>query len=340
MKIRQSSLLLLLLVLLASACGHKTPANTDQATSNTAASAPARSATVAADPATAATSEFNLDQIPVSNAPLGKFPFFGLPPKYAPQNTPKAPGFGHFLFWTGKALKDVEGQTYMVTIITPDSGDFNTYDLKKNMLSLFQQAGGVKIAEGKIPQAVLDAIPETTRQELLMGLGDIWNNPVETWVVRRPHDAIWIHYTTNTAQASLAVVQTKAFALTAALLPLDQLKTDLDKTGRAVIHLNFATDQAKILPNSKQQMDAVVALLKADPTLKLAINGYTDDTGSNEHNVALSDARAKAVQAALLTVGIKPDRLQAKGYGTMNPVTTNTDEAGKAANRRVELVKL
>ena len=74
--------------------------------------------------------------------------------------------------------------------------------------------------------------------------------------------------------------------------------------------------------------------------MKLAINGYTDDTGSDEHNVTLSDGRAKAVQTALLAAGINPNRLQAKGYGRMSPVSSNTDEAGKATNRRVELVKL
>ena len=208
------------------------------------------------------------------------------------------------------------------------------------MEAVFQQAGASKIYEGKIPQAVLDAIPSETTQGLSTGLGDIWNNPVETWVIHRPHDAIWIHYTTSTAQASLAIVQTKPFVPTATLIAADQLKSALEKTGKAVIHLNFATDQTQILPESTPQMDAVLELLKTNASLKLAVNGYTDDTGSDQHNVALSDGRAKAVQAALVAAGIKSDRLQAKGYGRTNPISSNTDEGGKAANRRVELVQL
>lgn len=208
------------------------------------------------------------------------------------------------------------------------------------MLALFQQAGAVKISDARIPNDMLETIPQDVRMELLMGLGDVWNDPVQTWVIHRPEDEIWIHYTSNASEASLAVVETKAFVQTATLLPADQLKVDLDKTGKAVLHVNFATDKAQILPTSKLQMDAVISLLKADPSLKLAINGYTDDTGTDAHNVALSDARAKAVQTALVAAGIKADRLQAKGYGRANPVSTNTDEAGKAANRRVELVKL
>lgn len=85
-------------------------------------------------------------------------------------------------------------------------------------------------------------------------------------------------------------------------------------------------------------MDAVIALLNSDPALKLAISGYTGDTGSDAHNVTVSDQRAKAVLAALVGAGIKPYRL--RRFGRMNPVSCNSDETGKAANRRVELVKL
>ena len=339
---KQISLVALLAATLAAGCGQKSkpeeraamprPA-TVTTTEGTSALAPRP------DPAPTSAA-FSIDSIPISNAQLGKFPFFAWPPNYVPQNTPTSLDFGHFLFWTGKGFKDVEGQTYMVTLVNAPNKEFSTYELKKNMEELFKQAGAVKIIEAQIPKTALDALAGATRQELGMGLGDVWNDPASTWVIHRPQDAIWIHYTTNTSQASLAVVKTKPFVATATLLPADQMKSDLDKTGKAVINVNFATDQTQILPTSTSQIDAVIALLKADPSLKLAINGYTDDSGSDDHNVTLSDGRAKAVQAALVTAGIKPDRLQAKGYGRMNPVSSNADEAGKATNRRVELVKL
>ena len=333
--------LLLPLMVLAASCGHKKDASAQ--TSTTASANDMVTAAPAATPVSApvaAFADFSIDNVPISNAPLGKFPFFGWPKDYVPQNTPISPDFGHFTFWTGKAFRNVEGHSYMVTLIAGPDRKFVSYDLKRNMETLFQQAGAVKLTESKIPQSSLDTISAATREELIMGFGDIWNDPVETWVIHRPDHAVWIHYTTNTAEASLAVVEEKPFVQTAALLPADRLKSDLDKTGRAVIHVNFATDQATILPTSKPQMDAVVALLESDPTLRLAVNGYTDDTGTDTHNVTLSDDRAKAVQAALIAAGIKPDRLQAKGYGRMSPVSTNTDEAGKAENRRAELVKL
>ena len=335
---RKINLAMLPLAMLAAGC-HRKP-KVDETATVTNVTAPVIPASPVASAAAPVPADFSIDNVPISNAPLGKFPFFGWPANYQAQNTPKEIGFGHFPFWTGKAFDDVEGQTFMVTLVSASDKQFSSYELQKNMHALFQQAGAVKVYEGKIPNDTIMALPDTVRGEIAPGLGDAYNDPVETWVIHRPHDAIWINYSTDTSQASLAVVQTKPFVATAALLPAEQLKSDLDKTGKAVIHVNFATDQTQILPDSKAQMDAVIALLKADPALKLAINGYTDDTGSDEHNVTLSDGRAKAVQAALLAAGIKADRLQAKGYGRMSPVSNNTDEAGKAADRRVELVKL
>ena len=335
---RKINLAMLPLAMLAAGCHRKPKVDETATVSN--ATAPIIPTSPAAPAAAPVPADFSIDNVPISNAPLGKFPFFGWPANYQAQNTPKEIGFGHFPFWTGKAFNDVEGQTFMVTLDAAPNKQFSSYELQKNMHALFQQAGAVKVYEGKIPNDTIMALPDTVRSEIAPGLGDAYNDPVETWVIHRLHDVIWINYSTNTAQGSIAVVQTKPFVATAALLPADQLKSDLDKTGKAVIHVNFAIDQTQILPDSKAQMDAVIALLKADPALKLAINGYTDDTGSDEHNVTLSDGRAKAVQAALVVAGIKADRLQAKGYGRMSPVSNNTDEAGKAANRRVELVKL
>ena len=337
-RMRKISLAVLPLAMLAAGC-HRKPKGDETATV-TNVTAPVIPTSPAAPAAVPVPADFSINNVPISNAPLGKFPFFGWPANYQAQNTPKEIGFGHFPFWTGKAFNDVEGQTFMVTLDAAPNKQFSSYELQKNMHALFQQAGAVKVYEGKIPNGTIMALPDTVRSEIAPGLGDAYNDPVETWVIHRPHDAIWINYSTNTAQGSIAIVQTKPFLATAALLPADQLKSDLDKTGKAVIHVNFATDQTQILPDSKAQMDAVIALLKTDPALKLAINGYTDDTGSDEHNVTLSDGRAKAVQAALLAAGVKADRLQAKGYGRMSPVSNNMEEAGKAANRRVELVKL
>jgi outer membrane protein OmpA-like peptidoglycan-associated protein len=84
----------------------------------------------------------------------------------------------------------------------------------------------------------------------------------------------------------------------------------------------------------------VVKLLTTSPELKLSVEGHTDDTGTASRNQQLSEARARAVVASLTQAGIAAGRLQAAGFGQTKPLADNATEAGKAQNRRVELVKL
>ncbi|MGY1410834.1 MULTISPECIES: OmpA family protein [unclassified Luteimonas] len=81
-------------------------------------------------------------------------------------------------------------------------------------------------------------------------------------------------------------------AQTAALLPADALKQQLDAAGRVAIQGNFAVDRAEILPDSQPQIEQVLALLKQAPALQLSMEGHTDDSGGAAHNRALSQARA------------------------------------------------
>lgn len=106
------------------------------------------------------------------------------------------------------------------------------------------------------------------------------------------------------------------------------------------VQINFATDQAEILPDSQEQIDQIITLLRDNANLKLGIYGHTDNTGDAAHNLKLSEQRAQAVVAALTKAGIDANRLTAKGFGDTQPVADNTNEDGKAKNRRVELVKL
>ena len=337
-----SKLLWLALACALAGCNrHKTDTIVAEADNAVAANAVAANETAPdAPPAAAEPAAFSIDNVPVSNAPLGKFPYFGLPAHYAIQNQAITREFGRFPFWTGKDFTQAEGKTWLASIVGEKESDYSAFELKKNMEALFAQAGAVKVFEGRIPYDRIKALPQEELQEINSGFGDAYNNPAEIWVIHRPDKQIWIHFAQDSAHSGMTVVETKPFLATASLLAADQLKADLDKSGKAIIHVNFATDQSAILPSSRPQLDAVVALLKQNPQLKLAINGYTDETGSDAHNLSLSDDRAKAVMASLVTAGIPAARLQAKGYGKTNPVAANSDEAGKAANRRVELIKL
>ncbi len=122
--------------------------------------------------------------------------------------------------------------------------------------------------------------------------------------------------------------------------PEAQMASELKQKGRVQLYgINFDSDSDVIRDESKPALDQVVAMLKADAGLKLTIEGHTDSTATPEHNLELSTKRANAVKQYLTAAGIDSARLDAAGRGATQPVATNDTPLGRAANRRVELVK-
>lgn len=101
-------------------------------------------------------------------------------------------------------------------------------------------------------------------------------------------------------------------------------------------NVQFATGSATLTANAKTELDKLVTILNEHPELKITIEGYTDNTGKVESNKVLSQKRADAVKAYLVSKGSNADRLAAVGYGIENPVADNATASGRAQNRRVE----
>lgn len=99
----------------------------------------------------------------------------------------------------------------------------------------------------------------------------------------------------------------------------------------------YQTDSFALDKKSMVELDKVVKFMEANPSLVVEIGGHTDNTGSQQHNLWLSDKRAGEVAAYLVSQGILQDRLEFKGYGMGVPVATNDTEEGRAFNRRTEL---
>lgn len=122
--------------------------------------------------------------------------------------------------------------------------------------------------------------------------------------------------------------------------PESQMAAELKEKGRVQLYgINFDSDSDVIRDESKPTLDQVVAMLKSNADLKLTIEGHTDSTATPEHNQDLSTRRANAVKQYVVTAGIDAARLDAAGRGATQPVATNDTALGRAANRRVELVK-
>jgi outer membrane protein OmpA-like peptidoglycan-associated protein len=102
----------------------------------------------------------------------------------------------------------------------------------------------------------------------------------------------------------------------------------------------FETGRSNLKPESRPVLKEIAATMQKYPDLKLLIEGHTDNVGSAATNLTLSDARAAAVRAALVSeFGIAGERLTTKGLGDTKPAVPNSTPAGRAQNRRVELVK-
>jgi outer membrane protein OmpA-like peptidoglycan-associated protein len=108
----------------------------------------------------------------------------------------------------------------------------------------------------------------------------------------------------------------------------------------AIYGINFDTNKSEIKPESDAAIAEIAKLLKQDATLKLHVVGHTDNVGGLDANMKLSQARAEAVKATLLSKhGIAASRLSTFGAGPYCPVSTNLTEEGRTKNRRVELVQ-
>ena len=122
----------------------------------------------------------------------------------------------------------------------------------------------------------------------------------------------------------------------------EELESGLIADGRVVVNaILFAFDSADILPQSSEALATVAELMRERPTLKLLVVGHTDGVGSFDYNLRLSIDRASAVVNYLANRhAIPATRLRPAGAGPMSPITTNRTEAGRALNRRVELVEV
>ncbi len=102
--------------------------------------------------------------------------------------------------------------------------------------------------------------------------------------------------------------------------------------------VNFDYDKATLQAEGRPTLDEAAEILKANPDASVEIRGYTDSRGSDSYNMRLSERRAQTVKNYLISRGVSASRLTTRGYGESDPVATNETAAGRAQNRRVELI--
>ncbi len=120
---------------------------------------------------------------------------------------------------------------------------------------------------------------------------------------------------------------------------IEDMNLPIDKTTWFTLdRIYFETGSSNLKAESKDQLDRLAAIMNAYPSVKLKIGGYTDNTGSDVVNMALSSERAEAAKAELINRGVAEERLEAEGYGPQHPVCPANDTPEcRAKNRRVDV---
>ena len=139
----------------------------------------------------------------------------------------------------------------------------------------------------------------------------------------------------------LDIVEAKPMETKMVTVSAGEMATGIATTGSVALYgILFDTRSAVVKPESMPTLEEVAKLLKSEPTLRLLVVGHTDNVGTFEFNMDLSQRRAASVVQILTSkLGIDPARLKPVGVSFASPVATNRTDEGKSKNRRVQLVE-
>ena len=201
------------------------------------------------------------------------------------------------------------------------------------------------------PYADIDL--QTSRSNYVFRAADYQGLNVLSAQKRRPEGNIYVSLNTvewhkddhvykakRGAYAAVDIIEVKPMVQNMVTVNADEMAKSMTATGHIALYgILFDFNKAEIKEESQATLEEIAKLLKSESSLALHVVGHTDNVGSLAFNLELSKRRAEAVVAVLTKkFAINPDRLTANGVASLAPVATNSTEAGRAKNRRVELV--
>ena len=141
----------------------------------------------------------------------------------------------------------------------------------------------------------------------------------------------YLFYSDNFSLKDVKATYDHPFLKNVPLQPID--------TGASIVLNNifFPTNKYDLKPESEVELGKLISFLKNNPTVKIQLSGHTDNQGTPQSNILLSENRAKSVYNYLIAHGVDADRLTFKGYGQTRPVATNDTPEGRQLNRRTEM---
>ena len=232
--------------------------------------------------------------------------------------------FADYNFFNGKDCATVEGQKYFrAYTLKEDAKPSSELQISRNYSNAIKSMGGMVVFEGEI--SGVDCAENSGGRVMV---GKVIKGENELWLEVAPFNDGNDYYLTLVVKEAMKQAVTAGNMLEA-----------LNKDGRFILNINFDAGKAIVKPEYKPIISQIVEMLKANPELKISVEGHTDGRGTLKDNLALSEDRAKAVMAEIIAQGIDPNRLRAVGYGPDRPIADINTEEGRAKNRRVEIVK-
>ncbi|WFB62169.1 OmpA family protein [Sphingobacterium sp. WM] len=303
--------------------------------------------TVTTNP-TESANTFNPESLPEATAEMGQFPYYSIPEWLDAKSSygfDRESDFGKIEFYTGNSFYPVEGKIKvkgygMTDPKDPGSGKWDEYKFVQSYAKHFESLGAKKLFEGQVPQEQIDALNKANNKDgYFYDFGTSSMENLVTYGLKKGDKVILFAIVSNTAYGAIYVAEAEAFKQTVGIIKADKIEKDLNEKGKSVLQINFDTDKATLKPDGKELVAEIGKVLKSNSSMKLDINGYTDNVGNADHNLQLSKDRANTVLNTLVQDGIDKSRLASNGFGANDFIADNNSEAGKQQNRRVELIK-
>lgn len=249
--------------------------------------------------------------------------------------------FNKLIMFTGQSFYNAEGKVAKLKFrMQAEEADWNQYGFDSSVDKYLQSIGAKLLGKLQVNQAQKEFLNKEDDMAIYNHIvGDPYNEPVRMYALNHSKGKAMFQVYSNSATGDIGVVELAAFEQTIKAPTAVQMKKDIDANGKAILNINFDTDKSTLQPEGQKIVDEILALMKGNADLKIAIEGHTDNAGSADHNKKLSADRANTILKFLTSNGVAANRLTASGFGAERPLVANDSEANMAKNRRVELVK-
>lgn len=286
---------------------------------------------------------FDINKIPVSKQEIGTFPYLSSPEGYV-YNNEKSKNYEEKYFCFNDSLVTKIGGKYFFSKILKKEDNKNEYEKSfviKSYENAIKKLGGIQIYEGVYNKKAQDLISKENPASFEDLNNDLSRKNIQ-FVLKVASGNIWFELSIHDRDNEIffTVIQEEGFKQTISILKADEIKNQLDKTGKAILYINFDTYKATLKDDGNTAVSEIAKVMQNDINLKVSIEGHTDNTGDASHNKILSTERANTVFKKLVALKIDAKRLKSIGYGAQKPLIANDTEENKAKNRRVEIVKI